>query len=97
MMQQETNKNKPTATAQPQKRSEYLATIRDGAIAANVFRGQSQDGREYHYFSLSRSWKNAQGEQGYSSKFFGKNTEALAKVIAEAATKCESLDKAKEN
>lgn len=99
MMQQETNKTN-TTTQTPdsqQKRSEYLSTIREGAIAANVFCGQAQDGREYHYFSLSRSWKNTQGEQGYSSKFFGKNAAALAKVIAEAETKCKELDKTKEN
>ena len=99
MMQQETSKTNTTTQApgSQQKRSEYLSTIREGASAANIFCGQAQDGREYHYFSLSRSWKNAQGEQGYSSKFFGKNSEALAKVIADAATKCVELDKAKEN
>lgn len=94
-MQQETNKIEQPATL-PQKRSTYVSTIRDGAIAANVFCGQSQDGREYHYFSLSRSWKNSQNEQGYSSKFFGRNAEALVQVIQDAAKRCSEMDQAKE-
>lgn len=88
-MIQETNQAiLPTAT-----RHEYVETFREGAIAANVFKGQSRDGKSYHYFNLSRSYKpDGQDDFSYSSSFFARNAEAMTKVVAEAAKKCKELD-----
>ena len=63
----------------------YVTTIREGAIAANIFRGQSPDGHSYLYFALSRSWKSASGNrEGYSDRFYDRNEEALSNVVAKA-------------
>ncbi len=66
--------------------SNYITTIRDGAIAANIFRGNTPDGFTYLYFELSRSWKaQSTNRQGYSKKFYDRNAEALQRVIEMAA------------
>jgi hypothetical protein len=66
--------------------SNYVTTIRDGAIAANIFRGNTPDGFTYLYFELSRSWKaQSTNREGYSKKFYDRNAEALQNVIAMAA------------
>ncbi len=75
--------------AKPKKDSKktnaYVKTIRDGAIAANIFRGQTPDGHAYLYFSLSRSWKSANGtREGYSDRFYDRNEEAIVGVVAKA-------------
>lgn len=76
-----------------EKRSDYVATVREGAIAANIFLGQTQDGLGYHYFLLSRSWKSTRtNKEGYSDRFFGRNSEAIGKVAELAAVKCNELD-----
>ncbi|QDV43903.1 hypothetical protein Enr13x_37630 [Stieleria neptunia] len=80
-----------------EKRSDYVATVREGAIAANVFVGQTQDGRDYHYYLLSRSWKSTRtNKEGYSNRFFGQNAQAIGKVAELAAAKCEELDSGSE-
>lgn len=67
------------------KKSNYVTTIREGAIAANVFRGHTPDGHAYLYFSVSRSWKLAAGgREGYSDRFYDRNEEALQSVVAKA-------------
>jgi hypothetical protein len=67
------------------KKSNYITTIREGAVAANIFRGQASDGHAYLYFSLSRSWKSAAGNrEGYSDRFYDRNEEALQHVVAKA-------------
>ena len=59
--------SKPKKT---QASSNYVTTIREGAIAANIFRGNTPDGHTYLYFELSRSWKAQSGNrEGYSKKF----------------------------
>ena len=69
-----------------QASSNYVKTIREGAIAANVFRGNTADGHTYLYFELSRSWKAQSGNrEGYSKKFYDRNVEALQRVSANAA------------
>ena len=69
-----------------QASSHYVDTVRDGAVAANIFRGQSGRGRTYLYFELSRAWKSADGQrEGYSHKFFRQHAESLSNVIALAA------------
>jgi hypothetical protein len=67
------------------KKSNYVTTIREGAIAANIFRGHTPDGHGYLYFSLSRSWKSAAGgREGYSDRLYERNEEALTRVVAKA-------------
>ena len=66
--------------------SNSVPTVRDGAIAANIFRGTTPDGFTYLYFELSRSWKaQSTNRQGYSKKFYDRNAEALQHVIEMAA------------
>ena len=66
--------------------SNYIETIREGAIAANIFRGNTPDGFTYLYFEISRSWKSQSGNRkGYSAKFYDRNAEAISRVAMEAA------------
>ena len=89
------NNQRPDSTAPAQSKNNPLAdTIREGAIAANIFVGTSKDGSRYHYFAVSRSWKNAEGNSGYSSSFYAKNCDALSRVIVAASERCEELDSA---
>ena len=72
-----------------QAASKYVETVRDkeqGAIAANIFRGNTPDGFTYLYFEISRSWKSQAGNRdGYSKKFYSRNAEAIGRVAMEAA------------
>ena len=75
--------SKPKKT---QASSNYITTVRDGAVAANIFRGNTPDGHTYLYFELSRSWRAMSGNrEGYSKKFYDRNAEALHGVIDRAA------------
>lgn len=80
-----------------EKTTDYVETVREGAVAANIFRGKTQDGLDYHYFKFSRAFKSAKQKDSadftYSDRFFPRNSEAIAKVAVEAAEKCEQLDK----
>ena len=72
-------------TKKPQGKQQPVKTIRNGAIAASIWKRQTSTGFEYLEFSLSRSWKLKSGErEGYSHNFFEGNEEALHDVIAEA-------------
>ena len=74
----------PTTTDANQQR---VTTIREGAVAATIWRRQSSAGMEYLDFSLSRSWKSKNGEkEGYSHNFFEANEKALVQVIIKACT-----------
>lgn len=65
-------------------KTDPIKTIRNGAIAASIWKRQTPTGFEYLDFSLSRSWKMKSGEkQGYSQSFFEKNEEALVDVITQ--------------
>jgi hypothetical protein len=56
--------------------------IRDGGIAAMIWRRESATGFPYYEFSLSRSWKSvSSGKTGYSQNYFAKNGAQLMKVI----------------
>ena len=56
--------------------------IRDGGIAAMIWRRESTTGFPYYEFSLSRSWKSvSSGKTGYSQNYFSKNEAQLVKVI----------------
>jgi len=64
-----------------------VITIREGAVAASVWRRQSSAGKEYLEFSLSRSWKSKSGEkEGYSHNFFEANEKALVEVVIKACS-----------
>ena len=66
--------------------SRYIKTIREGAVAANIFRGNTPDGHCYLYFELSRSWKSqSTNREGYSRKFYDRNQEALVNVVNTAS------------
>ena len=66
--------------------SNYVTTIREGPIAANIFRGSTPDGHTYLYYELSRAWKTqSSGREGYSKKFSERNEEALIRVVTMAS------------
>jgi len=61
-------------------------TIRKGAIAANIWKRQTQTGFTYFEYSLSRSWKSQSSErEGYSTNFFPRNEEAIGEVVKDAS------------
>jgi len=69
-----------------QPTSNYITTVRNGAIGANIFRGNTADGFTYLYFELSRAWiKQSGNSEGYSKKFYDRNAEAMKNVIDQAA------------
>lgn len=55
--------------------------LRDGGIAAMVWRRESATGFPYYEYSLSRSWKSQNGKTGYSQNYFARNEAQLVKVI----------------
>ena len=64
-----------------------VKTVRQGAIAANIWKRQAPSGFEYYDFSLSRSWKaKSSGKEGYSPNFFVENEEAISAVVRDAAS-----------
>lgn len=75
-----------------QKDNNLVHTVRHGgAIGANIFRGNTPDGHTYLYFVLSRSWMSQTGNRkGYSDRFYSRNAQELAAVVAEAAQWIES-------
>ncbi|QDT52787.1 hypothetical protein Pan44_07990 [Caulifigura coniformis] len=72
-----TTKDQDTASVEPAK------VIRQGAIAASIWKRQSPSGFAYYDFTISRSWKTQTGKTGYSRSFFGANQEALLHVVTE--------------
>ena len=72
--------------------------IREGGIAAMIWRRESTTGFPYYEFSLSRSWKSvSSGKTGYSQNFFSKNEAQLVNVIELASkwiTEAEAKDQA---
>jgi hypothetical protein len=74
------NNGKTKAKANPVK------TIRQGAIAASIWKRTAPSGFEYFDFSVSRSWKSQNGaREGYSPNFFSNNRDDLVLVIQGAA------------
>ena len=75
-----------TQEKEPQGKQHPIKTIRNGAIAANIWERQTPTGYGYLDFSISRSWKLKDGQrEGYSSSFFESNEAALLEVITKAA------------
>lgn len=61
-------------------------TVREGAIAANIWLRQTQTGLPYYEYSLSRSYKSMTTDKsGYASNFFSRNESALVNVIQQAS------------
>jgi len=76
----ESKKKKPNAAESP------VHTIREGSVAASIWRRQSPSGYAYYDFSLARSWQSlSTGSAGSSRNFFARNREELVKVV-DAAT-----------
>ncbi len=66
--------------------SDPVQVIRQGAIAASIWKRQSPSGFAYFDFTLSRSWKSlGTGKAGYSKSFFGANEKELTEVIQKAS------------
>lgn len=60
--------------------------VREGAIAASIWKRQGPSGFAYYDFTLSRSWKSASTERtGYSKNFFARNIEEIVSVSRKAA------------
>lgn len=66
----------------PKKGPEHV--IRDGGIAAMIWRRESTTGFPYYEYSISRSWKSQAGKTGYSSNYFSRNEAQLVNVIGQA-------------
>jgi len=64
--------------------TQLAKVIRDGAIAASIWRRKASRGGVYFDFSLSRSWKSQDGSEGYSHNFFASNEYQLIAVISKA-------------
>ncbi len=61
--------------------------IRQGAVAASIWKRQSPSGYEYFDFSISRSWKSKSTDrEGYSPNFFARNEEDLLNVVKGATS-----------
>jgi hypothetical protein len=76
----EAKKKKPAAAETP------VHTVREGAVAASIWRRQSPSGYAYYDFSLARSWQSlSSGSTGYSRNFFSRNQEELMTVIDKAS------------
>lgn len=76
----EGKKKKPVPTETP------IHTIREGAVAASIWRRQSPSGYVYFDYSLTRSFKSlSTGSAGYSKNFFSRNHQELVKVIESAS------------
>ena len=71
--------------------------IRDGGIAAMIWRRESTTGFPYSEYSISHSWKNQAGKTGYSQNYFSRNEAQLINVIGQATkwnTDAEAKDQA---
>lgn len=80
--------NKPSKKANSEKGAETapVHVVRQGAIAASIWKRQTGSGHTYYDYSLSRSWKSAKTERtGYSTNFSDKNEQALVEVIQTAS------------
>lgn len=83
----ESNDTKPTKKTAKGGDTAPVHVIRQGAIAASIWKRQTTNGgHEYYDYSLSRSWKSVSTERtGYSTNFSDKNEKALVEVIQAAS------------
>ena len=91
----DTNTKTDTTSSPAKSHSEYVTTIREGAIGAGIFLADRKDGTQGHYFTLSRAYKGAdQQDFKYSDRFYSRNGAAIAQVALAATKKCQDLDQA---
>lgn len=84
--------NHMTQPIETKSRPEYVETFREGPVAVNVFEVKKRNGKSYHYFNLSRSYKpDGKSDFLYSSNFYTRNATSIIKVVAEAAKKYDEL------
>jgi hypothetical protein len=63
-----------------------IHVIREGAVAAAIWKRQSPSGYSYYDYSLSRSFESlSSGKTGHSKNFFSRNQHDLVKVIETAS------------
>lgn len=74
-------KKKPVAAG---KKEAPVHVIREGAIAASIWRRSTGHGMDYLEYTLSRSWKSKADKTGYSHSYFPRNEEALLSVVKQA-------------
>jgi hypothetical protein len=75
---------KPAATAERAENGP-AHVVREGAIAASIWKRQTNTGHQYYEFTLSRSWKSTTSDRtGYSPNFSDKNKAALCQVVEAA-------------
>ena len=65
--------------------ADLVHTIREGAIAASIWRRQPASGTAYLEFSLSRSWLSKSGKSGYSKSFYARNRDEVVRVAEKAS------------
>lgn len=66
--------------------SKPVKVVRQGAVAASIWKRQTPNGLEYYDFSISRSWKaKTSGKEGYSPNFFASNEVELTQVVKDAS------------
>lgn len=75
-----------------------VATTRSGSIGCSIWKNATDDGREYHVFTISRAWKTQAGDKsGYAPNYFGGNRDDLHKAIDAACDEIAKLDQSLPN
>ena len=70
-------------TAAPEKQRP-IQTFRSGAIGGSIWERQTNDGKTFYDFTVSRAWKNDE-KSGYSPNFGARNRDDVLKVVADCA------------
>jgi hypothetical protein len=77
------------------EKQNLAGVVREGAIAASIWRRQSPSGYAYFDFSISRSWKSqSSGKTGYSQNFFTRHEQELLTVIGRVSEEIAKLETA---
>lgn len=81
-----TIENETNETTKSPENKDPVHVVREGAIAASIWKRQGPSGFAYFDFTLSRSWKSASTERtGYSKNFFSRNIDEIISVSRKAA------------
>lgn len=81
-----TTENEMNEKTKNQENKDPVHVVREGAIAASIWKRQGPSGFAYFDFTLSRSWKSASTERtGYSKNFFSRNIDEIISVSRKAA------------
>lgn len=96
-MTEERTEPKKKKAASEGKTTDPVQTIREGAVAASIWKRQSPTGFPYYDFSLSRSWKSmSSGKTGYSPNFFSRHKAELLNVIERVTEEIMKLEAAQQ-